>query len=462
MLPSTGKMAVLTILGGGPAGLAAAFYARRAGVRFILLEKSARVGGLCQTLRCGDHLYDCGAHRFHDRDAEITRDVRGLLGDELVCVDAPSKVYDRGRFVDFPPTPLNLVFSSLRLRESARIGLDLIGSRFRKTVPATFEDFAVSQFGKTLARRILLNYSEKVWGLPASQLSPDVATVRLQGMSLTSLFLELLGPKRKSSHLEGKFLYPLGGYGRITETLAANLSAQTVYTGREITGLECERGRVRRVRFAAHPPVDTDGRILSTLPLTLLVGLLGDQISKEAREAAACLRFRHIRLLFLRLAQPRVSTNASIYIPDPEFCISRAYEPKNRSPQMAPAHETSLVVEVPCFEGDTIYSIDAEGLARRVVGELNQIGLIERSKVIEWRHHFLPNAYPVYSLNYADKVALILRSLAAISNLDSIGRGGSFFYSHLHNQLRFGKDYVEGLTMGRCEEMNYQASVSFQ
>jgi len=69
----------------------------------------------------------------------------------------------------------------------------------------------------------------------------------------------------------------------------------------------------------------------------------------------------------------------------------------------------TLLVEVPCFDGDTAYSMDAEGLARRAAGELDQVGIIERSKVIEWRHHFLPNAYPVYSLNYSDKVALIMR-----------------------------------------------------
>ncbi|MFZ0889360.1 MAG: FAD-dependent oxidoreductase [Candidatus Binataceae bacterium] len=456
-------MAVLTILGGGPAGLGTAFYAHRAGVPFVLLEKSAHLGGLCQTLRCGDHLYDCGAHRFHDRDDEITRDVRGLLGDELVSVDAPSKVYDGGRFIDFPPTPLNLVFSSLSLRESARIGLDLIRSRLRKSALVTFEDFAVSQFGETLARRVLLNYSEKVWGLPASRLSPDVATVRLRGMTLTSLFLELLLPNRKTAHIDGKFLYPLGGYGRIIESLAATLPAQSVHAGREINGLECDRKGVRRVHFARHPPLDSDGRIVSTLPLTLLVRLLGDRLSKEVRETAAALRFRHIRLLFLRLAQPRVSTNASIYIPQPEFCVARAYEPKNRSPRMAPAHETSLLVEVPCFDGDTIYSMDVEGLARRVVGELDQVGIVEPGKLIEWRHHFLPNAYPVYSLNYSDQIALIMRSLAAIPNLGSIGRAGSFFYSHLHNQLRFGKEYVKSLAEpGPRQETSEGKSLSLE
>src|ERR1039458_6133003 len=128
-----GKVRAVTILGGGPAGLGTAFYAHRAGLPFLLFEKSARLGGLCRTLKLGEHSYDCGAHRFHDRDADITSDIRAMLGDDLVAVDAPSKIYDRGRFIDFPPTPLNVLFSGFNLWESGRIGLELIRSRDRKS-----------------------------------------------------------------------------------------------------------------------------------------------------------------------------------------------------------------------------------------------------------------------------------------------------------------------------------------
>jgi len=435
----------LTILGGGPAGLAVAFYAHREGRAFHLYEKSARLGGLCRTLSHGEHLYDCGAHRFHDRDADITRDIRALLADELVTVDAPSKIYDRGRFLDFPPTPLNVIFSGFNLWETSRIGLELIRSRRNGKTPVSFADFAVSQFGETLARRLLLNYSEKLWGLPGDQLSPDVATRRLSGMTLTSLFLEVLFPRKKTTHIDGSFLYPRSGYGRIVAALEATLPRDSIRTGHDVVGLECDRGRIRRLHFAEQHHVDVDARVISTLPLTLTIKALGDQVSSETRACAASLRFRHIRLFFLRLIQPRVSANASIYIPDPKLCVTRMYEPKNRSPQMAPANETSLVVEVPCFTDDPIYATATDDLAARVIAELDGIGIIKSSRVVEWRHHFLPNAYPVYSLNYADQVATILAELGAIANLDPIGRGGQFFYSHLHDQLRFGKDYVAKL-----------------
>ena len=432
----------LTILGGGPAGLAVAFYAQQAGISFALYERSSVFGGLCKTFRCGDHLYDSGAHRFHDRDPEVTRDLRFLLGDELVRVTAPSQIYDRGRFVDFPPTPLGMILSD-GLRVAGGLAAEIIATRIRRPGRCgSFADFAVSQFGPSLARRFLLDYSEKLWGLPAEQLSPDVATRRLQGMTVRSLLIEMLLPGRKARHIDGEFFYPRGGYGAICDRLVASLPPAALHAGRAVTHLDCDGGRVTCIRFADGGSLEVTGRIVSTLPLTGLVELIGDHLAQRAREASSKLRFRDIRILFLRLAQPSVSRNASIYIPDPHFCVSRLYEPRNRSAVMAPSGETSLVAEVPCFRGDPVQQLTDEALVGRVIDELASIGLVQRARVLEWRHHFLANAYPVYSIDYASLVDVMLEALSAISNLDTAGRAGRFSYGHLHDQLGFAKTYI--------------------
>jgi protoporphyrinogen oxidase len=66
--------------------------------------------------------------------------------------------------------------------------------------------------------------------------------------------------------------------------------------------------------------------------------------------------------------------------------------------------------------------------------------------VIDSRHHFIANAYPVYANDYARDVSVVREALAPIVNLETLGRAGRFVYSHLHDQLRFGKDYVRNLT----------------
>ncbi|HXJ35103.1 MAG TPA: FAD-dependent oxidoreductase [Candidatus Eisenbacteria bacterium] len=438
----------LSVVGGGPAGLAVAHYATRAGIPTTLFERSAELGGLCRTFQCGAHRYDAGAHRFHDQDPESTADVRALLGTRLVAVEAPSRIYDGRRFIDFPPTPLGMLLSG-GIAQIGRVARDLVRSRLPGPPCVSFADFAIAQFGETLARRFLIHYSEKLWGLPAEQLSPDIATRRLSGMTLRSLLVELLAPRRKVEHIDGRFLYPLGGYGELPAALAASVPARSLRTEHDVSGFEVRDDRITAIHLKGRPSVEVADRLVSTLPVTVLVRLLGDVVPETARRAAGTLRFRSVRLMFVRLARSRVSPSASLYLPDPSLCVARVTEPKNRSPHMAPAHETSLVAEVPCFAGDPLAKLSDVALAERVTDELAGVGLIAPREVLEWRHHLLPNAYPVYALDWSRTVAAVVAGLRPLRNLDLLGRGGLFFYSHLHDQLRLGREFVRHL--GRPE-----------
>jgi hypothetical protein len=102
-----------------------------------------------------------------------------------------------------------------------------------------------------------------------------------------------------------------------------------------------------------------------------------------------------------------------------------------------------------------------EDLAERVVTELVALGLVNRAEVVEWKHHFLANAYPVYSLDYSRDVRIITEELAQISNLSTIGRAGLFLYSHLHDQLRLAKDYIAEYLQSRNEVDTSPALESF-
>ncbi|MCP4676428.1 MAG: hypothetical protein GY854_13130, partial [Deltaproteobacteria bacterium] len=281
------------------------------------------------------------------------------------------------------------------------------------------------------------------WGLPADELSVDVATRRLSGMSFGTLVKEILAPSRKADHIDGEFLYPQHGIGRIVEAMAATLPPGSIRKEHEVAKIVCRKGRVNRILFTNGAEVAPGSRVISTLPVGRMASLLGDAISPESRRAALRLRFRSLRLVFLRLARPRVSHNATIYLPQRDTSVSRVHEPKNRSPWMAPSNETSLVAEVPCFQGEQQCSAPDEQLAELVIDELASAKLIDRTQVLEWRHHLLPDAYPVYTLGYEQNVRAVLEGLSIIDNLDPIGRGGRFQYSQMHHQLRWSKQYVE-------------------
>ncbi len=441
----------LTVLGGGPAGLAVAYYAQAAGLSFRLFERSPLLGGHCRTLEHAGHRYDTGAHRFHDRDPEITADVRALLGEELLSVQAPSQILHRGRRIDFPPSPVGWLRSA-GWRGSLRTASEILRGRLRPRAEHSFEDHVVNRYGRTLGGPLLLDYSEKLWGLPADQLDPDIATRRLSGLSLVGLVVETLGRARRSRHLDGDFLYPRSGYGAIVAALAGALQPATLSTGSPVTGLELDGDRVTAIEVGGRERIEVPGRLVSTLPVTLLARLLGAALPEPAQRAAEQLRFRHIRLVFLRLGRTSVSTNATIYLPDSRFVVSRVAEPRNRSAALAPPGETALVAEVPCSTGEALDALDDAELARRVVADLEAAGLIEARQVLDWRHHRLDNAYPVYSIDYRDRLSTLDAALGGFRNLDRLGRGGRFWYSHLHDQLRSARDYVGSLPRGAGDD----------
>jgi protoporphyrinogen oxidase len=449
----------LTILGGGPAGLAVAFYACERGIPFALYERAAGLGGMCRTYRFGEHLYDSGAHRFHDRDPEITSDLRRLMGEELGRVRAPSQIYHRGRFIDFPPTPLNWL-RGRGIGEAVRVGAEILKARWRPRPERSFEDVATNRYGRRLGEPLLMAYSEKLWGLPSGSLAPEVATRRLSGLGLRALLLELFLPRRGKAHLEGPFWYPRFGYGTVAARISERLPAHCLHTEHEVGELERKGRLIRSIRFTGRPPRVVSGRLVSTLPLTVLVRSLAGALPVAASRAAEELRFRHIRLVFLRLGRARHSGNATMYIPDPRLAVSRVSEPKNRSAAMAPPHETGLLAEVPCSTGDDLFRLAGPALAERVIGELAAIGLVEPGEVQGCETRMVLNAYPVYALGYAEHLRIIGEALAEIDNLDVLGRGGLFWYSHLHDQLRSAKDYVRSLTLRESRATPLATSVS--
>ena len=86
------KNKTIHILGGGPAGMSAAYYAHKNKCNYHLYEASNQVGGNAKTLNFDNFLIDTGAHRLHDKNESITNEIKMLLGENLKKVSSPSKI----------------------------------------------------------------------------------------------------------------------------------------------------------------------------------------------------------------------------------------------------------------------------------------------------------------------------------------------------------------------------------
>ena len=440
----------LTILGGGPAGLATGFYARRRDLDVRLYEAASAVGGNTRTLELGPFRYDTGAHRFHDKNPEVTADVKELLGDALHRVDAPSQICWRGRRIDFPLAPFDLT-RKLPLRLLARIAREQFAiPGHADSGAAHFDEMARQSYGPTLAKLFLLNYTEKLWGRPADQLSPQVAGDRLEGLDLKTFFLEAFrSARQKARHLDGSFYYPKHGYGMIADATADAMGRDHIRTDARITALEHDGTRITHVGIndEARRAVET---VVSTLPLTLVLRLLDPAPPVEIQELASSIRFRHLRLAVVGLDTPRLTRNASLYLPDSDIPFTRLYEPKNRSAHMAPDDQTVAVLELPCERGDPDWERPAESLKAAARDLLVSQDLIDREQtdIVAFDNHAVPFAYPILEVGTQAKADRLKAYLDRFDNLHRLGRSADFTYTHVHNLFAEAKAMTERIANG--------------
>jgi protoporphyrinogen oxidase len=437
------KPAHITILGGGLAGLAVGYYARKRGLPFTIYEARNRLGGNAITLKHGDFLFDSGAHRLHDRDREVTKEVQKLLGEELSEVDVPSQIYHNGRLVDFPLSPLNLM-TNLGLYTFSKAILEVLGSRMRaQERDSSFESFALHTYGETIADRFLLNYSEKLWGAPCSRLSPNIAGRRMKGLDLNTFLTEgIFGRKAKTQHLEGSFYYPKMGIGSIAERLAESCGEENIRRNSGITGIFHNHRRIQAIEINGEHTVNAD-EVVSTLPLGPFLQMMDPSPPKEILLLGNSLRYRSVILVALFLNRESVTRAATVYFPDGDFPFTRIYEPKNRSTNLSPPGKTSLVAEIPCQMEDESWVLEDYKLTELVRSQLIRISCIKEEEIIGASVGRISYGYPILEIGFEEKVRRIDAFLKSLSNLKVSGRNGRFVYAWIHDMMRFGKDIVD-------------------
>ena len=426
----------LTILGGGPAGVAAAYFAEQKGLSYSLVERNKDLGGNARTFMIGDFRFDTGAHRVHDKIPEVTQLLKGLLGPELKEIEVPSFISIKQSFLDFPLSPGNLLKEMPPIDIVKSLGSYLL-RRVVKKKGKSFSAKAINAYGDVIAQKLLLNYSQKLWGLSCEKLDPVVAGSRLKGLDFKSLVLDFLGKeKSRTRHLDGSFYYPKFGIGMINDAFEKTFNKASVFVGNEIIEIRHDGKEITKV-ITKGGEFESE-KYLNTLPLNLFVKLLSPPPPAEITTLAEEISFRSLTLVVIMLDKESVTPAASIYFPDPEIPFTRVVEPRNRSEFMSPKGKTSLVVEIPHFGPTKDYE-------KETLDILIKRGLFALENVIEVKQFTLPNAYPVLELGAKQKVERLVEYLEGFKNLSQSGRNALFSYGHLHNMITDAKKTVTKL-----------------
>lgn len=436
-------MLKLDIFGGGPAGLFAAYFAKKANLPFKVYEASGNIGGNCQTFTYNDFRFDSGAHRFHDKDPEMTEEILQLMSDEMQEIFAPSYIFHNGKMIHFPITPTNML-SKLEVVTLVKAVYHLFTDKYGIPEVNNFRDYTYRKYGKIIADLFLSNYSEKLWGLPTDQLSINIAGSRLKELNLKTVITEVLYPNRKAKHLEGAFFYPKEGFGQITDKVAEYCGWEDIYLNSRITKIFHEGNRITAFELNDSEIVEAS-EVVSSLPLSIFINNMRPEPPREIIELSRSINFRHLKLIGLFLDRDQVNDAATMYFPDSKYPFTRVYEPRNRSPLMAPKGKTSLMIEVPYSFGDQIEKMSEKDLMDQVKKLMVGTGLIQEEEIIDMTIKNLPFAYPILDNTFETKVKKINQYFERFENLHHTGRSGKFVYSWTHNMMQYGRDIVEGI-----------------
>lgn len=331
----------VVIIGAGPAGLTAGRELAALGYRPVVLEKNLMVGGLARTESFKGFSFDMGGHRFFTKLDEIKKIWREVLGDSFQRRQRLSRIYYNQRFFYYPLKPLNALWG-LGVRQATAILLSYFRWQlFPYKEEDTFEQWVTNRFGRRLFRIFFKTYSEKVWGIPCSELRAEWAAQRIKNLSLKAAVISMfLKPRQTIKTLIEEFDYPRLGPGMMWNAVAAEIRAQQgcVKLGVDVTA-------VRRTGLHVDGVVVSNGEreefvggrhFISSMPIRELVQKLSPPAPAHVLEAADRLAYRDFLTVCLIIDRPNLFPDNWIYVHSPEAKVGRIQNFKNWSPDMVP------------------------------------------------------------------------------------------------------------------------------
>ncbi len=447
-------------LGGGPAGLTAAYQLSAQGLPVIVLEAEPRhLGGIARTVVHEGFRLDIGGHRFFTKSERVNELWHALLGADFIHRRRKSRIYYDGRFFDYPLRASNAL-RNLGMFAATSCVLSYLGALLRPHKhPTNFEQFICNRFGRRLYRIFFQSYTEKVWGMPCSAISADWAAQRIKDFSLRAAIRDaLLGRKGETVHttLIDAFHYPRRGCGMMWERMGEKITAQggQVCLGRRVVALRHEHGRWEvSTRDAEGREQHYQGaRVISSLAMQELVAMLTPHLDDEVVAAAQALRYRDFMVVALIATDRQTFDDNWIYVHDPQVQVGRIQNMKAWSPEMIPdARRNCYGLEYFVAVGDELWSRTDRDLITFATAELVTLGLAARGDVHDGFVVRQPKAYPVYDHHYAQHVAVIRDALATTyPTLHLVGRNGMHRYNNQDHSMLTAMLTVDNILAGKA------------
>src|ERR1700730_5733314 len=440
----------VAIIGAGPAGLTAAYMLMKGGHTSVVLEADDVVGGISRTVVRDGWRFDIGGHRFFTKVKPVDDLWFEILGaDEFLRRPRMSRIFYQGKLFDYPIVPMNAL-KQLGLVEAMRCGVSYLWVRVKPPKDQEhLEGFYAGRFGWRLYQHFFKTYTEKVWGVPASELSADWGAQRVKDLSLFKALWEGLKPKslkrnrdksKQVTSLIEEFNYPKFGPGQMWEkaTELVTAAGTKVVFNSKVSSVHHRDGRAYAVT------AQTDGapsryertHVSSPMPMSSLLKAMDPPPPAEVLAAAKDLRYRDFMTVALVVPEEYSFPDNWIYIHDPDVEVGRIQNFGRWSPYLVKDGRTCLGLEFFVTEGDAMWTKADADLIEQAKRELHSLGLADSSRVEAGYVVRIPKGYPHYDDHYKANVEIMRKWIAQhCPNVFPVGRNGMHKYNNQDHSM---------------------------
>lgn len=428
------------VLGGGLAGLTAAYTLQQAGDDgWVVLEKGGRPGGHARSISEDGYVFDYGPHILFTNDSEMEALIRDLLGENMRAQERQAFIYHHahGRYTRFPfqahlyGLPIPLVRECL---------VELVRAVERRASngapPANYEEWMRATFGDAIADRLMIPYARKIWTVEPSTMEFSWIARRVPTPDVERIITGALTDDVAQVGATANFWYPWRGG---IETLASALSERVrgISLDREMRRIDLSR---RVLELADGDEISFD-RLLFTLPLSSLPAWIRD-LPEAVETACRKLAYQGILNINIGVKRPTLSDKHWVYFYEDEFPFHRLSFPANFSPHNVPEGRSSVSTEV-------AYSphrpLDREGVVDRTIAALQLAGILDPEDELDLvlAEEITP-AYVIYDLEHRSNVTLIRHWLEQ-QGVWTAGRFGEWQYFNMDHSMKSGKTAAEAI-----------------
>ncbi len=392
-----------------------------------------------------------------------------------------SRIYFLRKFFDYP---ISLSADTIRKLGLARTGAIGVSYMRRVLFPLkeqkNLEQFFINRFGDKLYRTFFKSYTEKVWGVPCTEIDAEWGAQRIKELSIWKSVKHFLkkslsrkpagiAQRETETSLIERFLYPKYGPGQMWEEVARKVREMggSIVMEQSVRQIEARENRVTAVVAA-----DAQGQlsrydadfVFSTMPIQHLVRSLQTAVPANVREVSDGLMYRDFLTVGLLLEDLKIKDQTKqgrklisdnwIYIQEPDVLAGRLQIFNNWSPWMVSDPSKVWVgVEYFCNEGDSLWTRGDAEMKRLAVEELARIGMIQESAVLDSVVLRMPKAYPAYFGAYS-RFDEIRKFLDGFENLFLVGRNGMHRYNNQDHSMLTAMTAVENILAGRTDKSN--------